>query len=710
MATKTARGPVAWMGVRVDWRARPPAWVAINVALATAAYAGAILGAPWALWAAAVAGVCTMVTAATTTPKPVTELRIAWRTTGALIAAVWTVWVVLAGPSALAWIVGGSATVAAVGGSLLVQRRHNAALVAAREQAELAAALQAAEADLLRPAGELFHGAHTDITAYAANWKARIERVCNLVVTIPKAIVWESGVGIDLFVELPVGGSTPADIRSDVQQLAADANLPRGCSVVVADGEEGQRIAYLSISHVNVLKDDVDPPTDTSALSIHDPITVAKFSDSSDAEVDLREQSLIIVGMKGSGKTNCLRVLTREIMRRPDALVWCIDIGGGGGLVRDLMRPYYDGHVSRPPIDWPILDVETAEYALDALLGIIPARKRIYDTTNLQPTWDVPQIMLITDELGNVPGHLKSKLVQCSDLGRASAHQQINCSLRGIEGYIPRDLVVQSAEAIVLGVAKEVEAQYVFDWESRIKISDIQGDPGRGLTKRRTNGVVGGIEQIKIPHLYRDESDPNGRDDLADAAIALNHLRPTLDTPSADIANQVSKGRYARRFELASPLLWYDSPPIRRADLVEDTGDADLDAHRRAMADFEEKIENASMGELLEMLDNPATAADDSTEAAEPAEPPTLVTPDEAAELAALVGGASDTRDRVAEIVLDAGPTGVAPAAVLRVLEAKGQAISDRHVRRVLAGLVKQGVVYTPAEGHYVHTRYLGRG
>lgn len=705
---KTAK-LVSVMGVHVNWRARPAAWVAINIALLTAALTGLIRHTPWALLAVTVAGVCAVITAAVSTPRPVTGLRITWRSACLITATAWAAWLVLAGPSLIVWAAGVGATAVAVGGSLLVRHHHNAALEAAAARAAYFDELAENGSIAVRPAGSLFNGHNTNLTDYCANWVARIERVCKLDVSIRRAAVWDSGYGIDLYVELPVGGSSPAELRAQALALQADANLPRGCSVVVTDGEEGQRVAYIAVGHVNTLREDVPVARDYSPRSILDPITIGRYADGVETVVELQQQSMVVVGRKGSGKTNLLRVLIEQLMRCPDTLIWCIDIGGGGGLVRDLLRAYYDGKINRPPIDWPILDADTAEAALDALLAVIPARKGIYDTTNLHPTNQVPQIMVVTDELGNLPGYLKTKLTQVSDLGRASAVQEINCSLRGIESYIPRDLLVQSAEAVVLSVGNEGEAQYVFDWQSRIKISDVQGDPGRGLTRRTPFDGIGdgGVEQFKIPHLVRD----GDRDDLADAAIALNRLRPTLDQPSADIVRDVSKGRYARRFEVAAALLWPGKyVKIPTADLIEPTGDTDVDAHRRNMANLEEELAGKSTEELLDMLGSPLPADNDTpdTPPAPPMEPPTLVSPEEAAELDALLD-ASSTTERIVAIILDAGHAGTSPAAVGDRLDEQGRAISDRHVRRVLKQLVKDGAVFTPSEGHYIHIRYRDR-
>lgn len=716
-ATKTA--PVLVSGLRVDWRAAPPTWVTINVALATCWLAAAAFaaGLPWGLLVfggvAAAAAAAVMVTG-----KEGRISRITWRICGLAAATAWACWVAAAGPTLLALAVGAVLTIVA----MLMAKLADHLTMRAREKAEVkkveAAAAEQAAATTALSVKQLWNARDTMDPedwqrAMADAWMRTVKRVASMDVKIAAVARWDSDAGYDMYVELPTGGATASSLSQHITGLASDVNLPRGCGVTVTDGDEGQRVVYMGVSHINALKETVEPPTDFSPSSIYNPIPIGRFADTTVATLSMQQQSVLVVGMKGSGKTNLLRVIIRELLRCPDTLIWCIDIGGGGGLVRDLLRPFYDGETAQPMIDFPILDVKTAEAALNGLLRVIPARKGIYDTTNLQVSRQVPQIMIITDELGNVPPALKSLLVQASDLGRASGHQQVNCALRGIEAYVPNDLVVQSAEGIVMGVGKEAEAQYIYDWDQRLDIKAIKNDPGRGFVNRKNNdGELVGIEQFKVPYLDEKE--------LVNVAKKLENLRPELDEPSRAIMNQQNRV-YDKRFELAAPLLWpgREYTPVSAKDLVVETGDAGVDEFRNIVAELDDKFGDASaiQAEIDRRLaegPNLEAAADEVVEdetpvvSTEPQASATLISADEVSELEQMLDAPmADNRMTIEFIVRDAGIVGISPAEVQhRLKEDRKITVERRTVRRHLSAMVTDKIVFSPKEGLYIHNHY----
>ena len=102
-------------------------------------------------------------------------------------------------------------------------------------------------------------------------------------------------------------------------------------------------------------------------LSIDNPIPIGVYEDGQVCSVTLREMATLIVGLRGSGKSNLLNVLLAQLARCADVLIFAIDLKGGR-MAAPWIEPWLDHRTPRPVVDWLATDREEAERMLRALL------------------------------------------------------------------------------------------------------------------------------------------------------------------------------------------------------------------------------------------------------------------------------------------------------------------------------------------------------
>ncbi|WP_328632793.1 hypothetical protein [Streptomyces sp. NBC_00356] len=316
---------------------------------------------------------------------------IAARASSWLIGGGWTAWAMTHGP--LTWEALGS--LAAIGVGIGTATRSTNLYEEAREEEALAAEQRQIAAEL-----------SAERRATAAEWAARIERICGIKVRILAVETWAATTGFTLDAELP-GGATYDHIAKKSAALSADAKLPHGCTVTAGPGIHQGR-TLIDVGTVNVLERESTYPAGYEPLSIHTGIPWGYRSNADEILTYLREQCALVVGPTGSGKTNMVHVILAGFARATDVLPWVIDLNAGSaGLpwVLPALESNGSARPVRPGVDWLASTYEEAMLMLDTALAVARYRKVAYqdllarENTDLLPiSPSIPQIELVIDE------------------------------------------------------------------------------------------------------------------------------------------------------------------------------------------------------------------------------------------------------------------------------------------------------------------------
>ncbi|MGY3515706.1 hypothetical protein ACVMYR_05270 [Micromonospora sp. PTRAS2] len=540
-AGKPARGrAMSWAAYALStwhWRHPHPAWGTLNAAGATLGAASIAAAAqvpgPFAAIGGAL-GAAGAVAAGMADDLPGHRLLWrgccwmmpgAWATTALMTDAVWSGW-------AVGTLAAGTAGFGTVATAIGRTRRRRA--TAAQQHA---AAMDAA--------------ARRD--RVAAVWEARIARVTDVKVRVRNVQGWATRTGFTLDADLPPGGATWRDIARRTEGLAADARLPHGCEVTVEPGDSRGAV-LLHVSTVNALAQDhyLD---DYSPLSINNPLAIGPLRNGEQAVINLRYACGVLVGQTDSGKTNQLQTINTQLVRCVDTLVWQIDLAGGG-LSRPWVTPYAEGRAPRPAVDWVATSIGEAEIMVRAAIEIINGRKPAYqqrmraandDKIPVGP--DLPEIVIVVDEIKTVPPHIVNMLAQISDTGRAAGVRTLCCALRATDDYLPIAIKEQARIRIGMRVTDEKELNYLFGWKYNI---DAEAAPYQGC-----GFLLAGNPGEAAPMPFKGyRTDPNRIDA---AAVAVAPWRPDLDAISAQLAGKVAvKGTraYTDRWARTMPTLF----------------------------------------------------------------------------------------------------------------------------------------------------------
>jgi len=389
----------------------------------------------------------------------------------------------------------------------------------------------------------------------ADEWEDRIARVCGITgVTTAGVQAWEEGTGFTLDLNLPAGGHTWRDLVKHQAGLASDADLPNGCGVEVLQGSS-RRAALVRVSTVDAYQLDRAYPEDWSPLSILNPVPLGLHRDSSVAGLFLREDTCLLTGQKGGGKTNELQVINAGLVRCVDNLVWHIDLNGGG-MALPWIQPWHergpDDGVPVPAVDWVASTAAEATRMCDAALRIAKGRKVAYQalcrqagTDKLPVSPQVPQITIVADECAEIMGDgtkypkLRDKLEEIQRIARAMAVNLVFCGLSATTDVIGSTAVrKQSRARISMRVSDAEELNYLFGWNCKALPEDMPY-PGCGLYLQDTTGQPVGFKGYRLVGQA-----------LEAGAVAVAGLRPELDQVSADFAGT----DYATRWDRADHL------------------------------------------------------------------------------------------------------------------------------------------------------------
>lgn len=451
-------------------------------------------------------------------------------------AGGWTTWAIAHPHPWGAWGIGALAAGCVLGAALgPMLRRHTAAPVAA--------------------------GGRTMVLGSAAReneeWRARIAERGGAPfkgVVVEAVTKWDNRNGEDVRICMPKAGATVDQLRYLAPGLAADANLPHGCSIEIIEPEgEGQRTVIMRVPTRVPAALDEGHPLWEEQRSILDGIPIGAHPNGDTAEGPMREESWLVVGKKGAGKTTLLWGVTATVGMCRDALVWHIDLNGGG-MTQPWVDVWLDGRVERCPIDWAAPNVDEAIRMVNAAVKIAKHRKIAYrkrkkeHNTNLLPVGsDLPEIVIILDEGAEAMAaagkgqvmELAMKLEEIQRIARNEAVNLVLSVLRGTGDLVPAAMSTQTGVGICMKVRQQKEIAAVFEsaWELKLQPNHLTA---KGAGWISVDG--------DLPTRYQGWNILP--DDMEQMALRIAQVRPDLDEASAEVAGADYLSRYERMRKL----------------------------------------------------------------------------------------------------------------------------------------------------------------
>lgn len=523
--------------------------------------------------------------------------------------------------------------------------------------------------------------------------------------------------GLRLFVSLPADqGMTTADLAPKAGNIGAGARLPRGCNVRVLDSDR-QGVVIVDVMLRNCLTDDSDAYVEpTTPASINDEFPILTTPRGELLSICLRIFSMIIGGTTGSGKTTVLHRIIMWLARCTDALIWVVDLNGGG-LADPWISPWLEGRASRPVVDW-VADSEEEAAVMAAVARAVAVdrksnpeakrRKRAANDTVLPVDGGMPAVVLITDEggevrqavslFGQLAGHGITRLAQ---IGRAEGIRTIMSVLRGTADLADKAQRVVSALRLCLRMDEHDE--YVHVLGTNPGKVELEGAVGAGFlrTATITRPVLGRTVNVDLAGIDRH-------------AVSCADLRPELDEYGLRAAARVTPkdvlgGRQPAREHLVHPAM-------RDASI----GHAYLGRWNRYRA----KLAAAAGDEPEQTDDNTATAAPAGTGssfldswgaqvlgpgAAATAPDPQPQQPAAAGNVIQLFGrqpretppqAAPTAREQIITLVRSAGPAGISSSDIERRVNAARSRVMD-----LIKELRERGEIVRKENGLYVLAR-----
>jgi hypothetical protein len=329
----------------------------------------------------------------------------------------------------------------------------------------------------------------------------------------------------------------------------------------------------LHIAEKDMLAETVPYPAELRRLSILNPIPIGVYEDGTVCAVTLREIAALIVGLRGSGKSNLINVLIAQLARCVDVVIFMIDLKGGRTAM-PWVRPWAQHKSPHPVIDWVATDRPEAEKMLKAVRRGIGARSTAGagHSEKVIPSISEPAVIVFFEEVAAIFGMnmgpkssfdgttnatlagLGTEIVQ---MGRSEAIDPVLVTQRGTVTMIGSgDLKSQCGLRIGLGVADEADARLIIpdDRHAALNLARLKDRPGAGIVSMPSGRTM----PVKF---YRIEHEA-----IADIAAYFGSIRPA---PDAALAAALGP-EYADRWGRAAALTGRAKPPEAVPDEVDE--------------------------------------------------------------------------------------------------------------------------------------------
>ncbi|MEU3720764.1 DNA translocase FtsK [Streptomyces californicus] len=383
------------------------------------------------------------------------------------------------------------------------------------------------------------------------DWEDRMKRVARVENCVGKDVQhWPGKVGYTIEIDLPSGGMNVDDLNGYGPKFAADLRLADGCGVEIFPGANRGTI-LIEVTLKDVISEDIPYPEDFSELTLTERFPFGLHRNGQEALGSLCNDCGILIGETDAGKTNTLRVVTGQLARMPDALIWAIDITGGGVALPWITPWATEGLASAPVVDWIAHTEDEARLMLKMAGEIIAARKAGYQqlmrekkTDNKLPiSHEIPGIVIITDETASLPFDVKEMLDKVAEEGRAMRVRNLVCGLRATQDVVTATMKIQAKWRVGMTVSDAEELAYLFPGYIKIDPKDAPV-AGAGWTMHTRLGPKKPTA-MKVWRLV---------DELTDKICAATAARrPKLDQLSASVE---SGAFYPQRWARTLPDLY----------------------------------------------------------------------------------------------------------------------------------------------------------
>lgn len=297
----------------------------------------------------------------------------------------------------------------------------------------------------------------------------------------------ENRAGFAVLFSLPGSGRvTFTTVANRCEALEIAAKMPAGTvRAERAFSLEGRPLAsevWIHFDVEDILTKTLMMPDEHTELSVNEAFPVGLYADGEPIYLKLREIAALIVGVRGRGKTNLLNVIIHQLSRCVDVTLWMIDLKGGRAA-KPWLRPWLDGRVKRPVLDWVATTRVEAHRMLVGAHALIEQRSNAgYGGSKIKPSRSRPAVIVICDEIAALVGQhargqrgdggpkladLIALLTLCIQLGRSEAVDFVLATQRGTVTMAGSgDLKSQCELRAGLGVTSAQDAQSVFTGNS----------------------------------------------------------------------------------------------------------------------------------------------------------------------------------------------------------------------------------------------------
>lgn len=265
----------------------------------------------------------------------------------------------------------------------------------------------------------------------------------------------------------PDASITYKRLRGMTEQLEVALDVDPGW-VRIERGKGAARV-LVHVTTRDVLAETIPLPRTTEPRSINNAFDLAVSETGEALLITMRERAVLVVGVRGAGKSNLFNVLIERLGNCVDAVLWGIDLKGGRTL-RPWLQPWLDGKTERPVIDWVATDRDEAALLLDAALTAIDVRASSgAGGEKITPSPEQPAIIILCDEISSLVGlHAPggragtNLLTSITQTGRSEAVDSILAVQRGTVTMTGSgDLKSQLTLRIALGGGSEEDARSV---------------------------------------------------------------------------------------------------------------------------------------------------------------------------------------------------------------------------------------------------------
>ncbi|MFJ1902013.1 DNA translocase FtsK [Streptomyces sp. NPDC088115] len=312
------------------------------------------------------------------------------------------------------------------------------------------------------------------------DWEDRMARVARIENCHGKEVEhWPGKVGYTVEMDLPSGGTNVDDLNGYGPKFASDLRLPDGCGVELFPGANRGTI-LIEVTLKDVITADIPYPEDYSEISLTERFPFGMYRNGEFALGSLCNDCGILVGETDAGKTNTLRVVTAQLARMPDALIWAIDTTGGGVALPWITPWATEGLASAPIVDWIAHTDDEARLMLKMAAEIIAARKAGYQQlmrekksdNKLPISAEIPGIVIITDETASLPYDIKEMIDKIEQEGRAMRVRMLVAALRATQDAITAMMKLMSKWRVGMTVSDPEELAYLFPGYIKIDPKD----------------------------------------------------------------------------------------------------------------------------------------------------------------------------------------------------------------------------------------------